>query len=103
MGTLWDFNFWKISNIPGSKAISEAIQGSEHPGAENVISYRKYTNHKAMQVWKDHPLWGVGPGMFGGLNSIMYNSFFLKNNWWFFKNVAIFICIVLSGIRAGSI
>jgi hypothetical protein len=39
-----------------------------------VMSYREYTRKKALEVWKDHFLWGVGPGMFGGALSIKYNS-----------------------------
>lgn len=36
----------------------------------NVISYREYTKNKAMEIWGDHPMMGVGPGMFGGKISI---------------------------------
>jgi len=35
---------------------------------------RKYSRHKAIEVWKDNFLWGVGPGMFGGKVSFLYNS-----------------------------
>jgi hypothetical protein len=31
-----------------------------------IITYREYAADKAMTIWKDHPLLGVGPGMFGG-------------------------------------
>ena len=38
------------------------------------ITYRVYTRDKAMEIWKDHPLLGVGPGMFGGVVSIKTQS-----------------------------
>jgi O-antigen ligase len=38
------------------------------------ITYREYARHKALEVWKDHPVWGVGPGMFGGAVATKYIS-----------------------------
>ena len=62
---LWDFN------------ISGLIEGGSVFGKneDNMISYREYTGDKAMQIWKDHPIWGVGPGMFGGIISVETNSY----------------------------
>lgn len=37
-------------------------------------SYRAYTRGKAVKIWQDHPLLGVGPGMYGGVISIKYQS-----------------------------
>ena len=50
---------------------------SEELQAENQISitYREFARQKAMQVWKDHPVWGVGPGMFGGAVAFKYRSY----------------------------
>jgi hypothetical protein len=28
--------------------------------------FREYARYKALQVWSDYPVWGIGPGMFGG-------------------------------------
>ncbi len=42
----------------------------------NKITYREYAGDKAYEVWKDHPLWGVGPGMFGGAIAFKFNSFY---------------------------
>lgn len=38
------------------------------------IPYRAYAGEKAMEVWKDNSFWGVGPGMFGGVVSIIFQS-----------------------------
>jgi hypothetical protein len=45
------------------------------PDIVNEISYRRYSINKALEVWKDHPYFGVGPGMFGGTISVQYNSY----------------------------
>ncbi len=44
--------------------------GSALSGEENQISYRKYAKERAMEIWRDYPLLGVGPGMFGGKVSV---------------------------------
>ena len=36
---------------------------------------RPYTRYKALEIWKDHPIWGVGPGMFGGIVASKYRSY----------------------------
>jgi hypothetical protein len=36
--------------------------------------FRVYARDKAKEVWQDHFLWGVGPGMFGGVISIIFQS-----------------------------
>jgi hypothetical protein len=36
--------------------------------------FRAYAKNKAIQIWKDHKTLGVGPGMFGGVTSIVFNS-----------------------------
>ena len=33
---------------------------------QKSVTYRQYAREKALLVWKDHPYFGVGPGMFGG-------------------------------------
>jgi O-antigen ligase len=35
---------------------------------------RVYSRSKALKILKDHPLWGVGPGMFGGIVASKYKS-----------------------------
>ena len=37
-------------------------------------TYRGYTLAKSMEIWKENPLIGVGPGMYGGVVSVMFNS-----------------------------
>ncbi len=49
----------------------DMTEGQQQRG---FITYREYTRHKAIEVWKDHPFWGVGPGMFGGVVSIKTQS-----------------------------
>ena len=39
-----------------------------------VEHLRGYSRDKALEIWKDHPLWGVGPGMFGAMVSLIFNS-----------------------------
>ena len=36
--------------------------------------FRSYTKKKSLEIWKDHPIVGVGPGMFGGIISIKTDS-----------------------------
>ncbi|MBI5056319.1 MAG: O-antigen ligase family protein [Nitrospirae bacterium] len=36
--------------------------------------FRDYTREKAIEIWKDHVLFGVGPGMYGGAISLKYKS-----------------------------
>jgi hypothetical protein len=38
------------------------------------IYFRQYAKSKAVEVWKDHPFFGAGPGKFGGVVSIAYGS-----------------------------
>jgi hypothetical protein len=37
--------------------------------------FRELAMHKSMEVWNDHPLWGKGPGMFGGSTAFRYRSY----------------------------
>ena len=36
--------------------------------------FRGYTLMKSLEIWKDHPVLGIGPGMYGGVVSFVYNS-----------------------------
>ena len=38
------------------------------------IPYRVLAREKGLEVWKDHPFWGVGPGMFGSAGAKKYIS-----------------------------
>lgn len=40
----------------------------------NALYFRGYTKAKAQEIWKDHFFLGAGPGMFGGVVSIMLQS-----------------------------
>jgi O-antigen ligase len=44
----------------------------EDIGPEKI---RAYTRYKALEIWKDHPIWGAGPGMFGGIIASKYRSY----------------------------
>jgi O-antigen ligase len=50
-------------------------------------TYRGYTLAKSMEIWKENPLIGVGPGMYGGVVSVMFNSHIYKeynfSQYWF--------------------
>jgi O-antigen ligase len=45
---------------------------TENTGYFNI---RAQTQQKALETWKDHPLMGVGPGMFGGIVASKYYSY----------------------------
>lgn len=50
--------------------------GNDGNSAEynDKVTYREFASNKAMKVWKDHPVWGAGPGMFGGSIAFKYRS-----------------------------
>ncbi len=47
---------------------------TESKEKEPAKNYRAYTREKAMEILKEYPLLGIGPGMFGGTISIRFNS-----------------------------
>jgi hypothetical protein len=55
--------------------------------------YRIYARDKAIEVWKDHPFLGVGPGMFGGVVSVIFKSPV-------YKEYDFFLMWVLEGYRS---
>lgn len=80
-------------------------------GSVGEISYRGYTLSKCLEVWRDHPVMGVGPGMFGSpisstFYSHLYDEYNFSNTWIFksAKSIDLFIPYLLaeSGI-AGTI
>lgn len=89
LGSLWDLNIWQkldISVLDDSGVIgselyeNDSVQiiddDSSMADAEEVSEehFREYSRGKALEIWKDHPFLGVGPGMFGGVVSIEFNS-----------------------------
>lgn len=56
MSTLDDYNVLELIEQENIKQNTET----------GPVYYREFARFKAMNVWKDHPVWGVGPGMFGG-------------------------------------
>ncbi len=68
MSSLDDFD---ISKLIEEKYNEENMRSYN----SNPVSYRNFARYKAMTVWKDHPLWGVGPGMFGGAVATKYRSY----------------------------
>lgn len=58
-----------FSKSPVSKF--DMTEGQKQRG---FITYRVYARDKAIEIWKDHAFWGVGPGMFGGMVSVKYWS-----------------------------
>ena len=36
--------------------------------------YRGYVMSKSLEIWRDSPILGVGPGMYGGVISVIFNS-----------------------------
>lgn len=54
--------------------ISELKDNENKVKYNQTITYREFARDKAMAVWKDHPIWGAGPGMFGGSVAFKYIS-----------------------------
>ena len=74
-----DFNISKVIN-------EKYIVESPSDMSVNIVTYRKFARQKALEVWKDYPLWGVGPGMFGG--AVAYKNqtpFYDEYNFLFIK------------------
>lgn len=67
--------FWK-SPVSGPEVPSSKVSAPEVsvPSSRKQLDYRSYTQAKAMKVWYDHPIFGVGPGMFGSHVSVRFNS-----------------------------
>ena len=56
---------------------SRLLEVAERHAPASIVSYdeyRKFALEKSLDVFKDHPLWGVGPGMYGGHISLKYDS-----------------------------
>lgn len=64
----------KSVEIPKNAGVSEAESGMEGEEGGTDIFFRKHTRDKAIEIWKDHAVWGAGPAMYGGALSIKYNS-----------------------------
>jgi len=48
--------------------------------------FRRYTILKSVEIWKDHPLLGVGPGMYGGwitpgFRSPVFEKYQFESRW----------------------
>jgi len=53
----------------GSMVISRSgdiDRAESNPQWYQKTHFRDYARVKALEVWRDHPVWGAGPGMFGG-------------------------------------
>jgi len=66
-----DFNVWEMI---GSVSVSQGVEKELKTGILKEVSYREYTRNKAIEIWKDHVIWGAGPSMYGGALSVKYNS-----------------------------
>ncbi len=89
MSNMWDLNVLEFLNkddmTPVSEIASEKVENisMEIKGKvaapvlqieTEVQHYREYTREVAVKIWKDYPMLGVGPGMFGGVVSVLFNS-----------------------------
>jgi hypothetical protein len=54
----------------------DVVKGEEI--TRDIMTRREYERSNAFNVWKDHPMWGVGPGMFGGDVAVKNNSPFYE-------------------------
>jgi len=48
------------------------LRTAKELGSENY--FRGYTLTKSIEIWKDYPILGIGPGMYGGVVSVVFNS-----------------------------
>ncbi len=68
---LLQVNFGDNFNLPGFlKSLS-----SDNRTVSIAHDIRGYSRNKSLEIWEDHPLGGVGPGMFGGIISFKYHSY----------------------------
>lgn len=66
-----NINFSGHLDIKGILNLSE-LSAEGNSDSENI---RLYSRYKAIEIWKDYPNWGVGPGMFGGIVAFKYHSY----------------------------
>ncbi|MBI5675290.1 MAG: O-antigen ligase family protein [Nitrospirae bacterium] len=74
---LFEFSFNSEQNLlKPTKSVELSKNTGEIAGEEGSIDsfYRKHTREKAIEIWKDHVIWGAGPSMYGGALSVKYNS-----------------------------
>ncbi len=72
MSFLQDFNSSKSPNTV--ELTKKEDLTPECKSITGSSSYRVYSRGKAIEVWKDNPFWGVGPGRFGGVVSVIFKS-----------------------------
>lgn len=63
-----------MGNVIGEHNIGGPRVEGDKANHQEMISYREFARDKALEVWKDHPMWGVGPGMYGGAVAFKYRS-----------------------------
>jgi O-antigen ligase len=61
--------------LPDMNILNYIEDRNESVYSSSGIPYRVYAREKALIVWRDHPIWGVGPGMFGGAIAMRINSY----------------------------
>lgn len=73
--TFWDFKMPKTYNSHQVTELNNHLVNDEMASDnEREGFFREYTKKKAMEIWKDRPMLGIGPGMFGGKISVITNS-----------------------------
>lgn len=71
-----DTNVSQIVTDPDKTNISflNSDEEEEFFEKDNSFHFREYMRDKAITIWKDHPVWGVGGGKFGGRISLITHS-----------------------------
>lgn len=83
--TFWDLDMSKSnSNVQFTELNNKLLDDEIVSDTEVTGFFREYTKKKALEIWKDHPMLGVGPGKFGGIISIkthssIYEEYHLSN------------------------
>jgi len=74
---IYSFGALSEFNLKDKQVMSEVVVSDGQRVGYNM-TYRQYARNVAMEIWKDYPFWGVGPGMFGGVAAKKSNSPFYE-------------------------
>ena len=84
LSSLPDFNVWELSFSLKNKVLSsvepikiddDSLNIKKEIPDEDTPAFRKYTRRKGLEIWRDYPMLGIGPGKFGAIISIKTHSF----------------------------
>jgi hypothetical protein len=71
---LYDYPLIKTQDYFEAKEEAARLMKREKSNDRVNMSFREYAKMKGIEIWRDQPVFGVGPGMYGGAISLKYNS-----------------------------